>query len=235
MKNILLLDTETTGTDERAVCIEVAVSLYSVEYAAVVRSYSSLIRHDANEAEHVNKIHVELLTEAPDAATVWRGVERFGQCAEAVVCHGVEFDRRMVPASILSTVPWICSMDGGIWPHGSAKRESLVSLALSAGLGISSAHRAAADPCGQMPPSMLQIHGTVLKIDAGTMRRSNSTPWQTTASAHCPNRSTPRHTVAASGASVSNSTWILLTCSASFASCRISDEYDRTTAAYSTL
>jgi DNA polymerase III epsilon subunit-like protein len=111
----------------------------------VVRSYSSLIRHDANEAEHVNKIHVELLTEAPDAATVWRGVERFGQCAEAVVCHGVEFDRRMVPASILSTVPWICSMDGGIWPHGSAKRESLVSLALSAGLGISSAHRAAAD------------------------------------------------------------------------------------------
>jgi hypothetical protein len=51
MKTILLLDTETTGTDERAVCIEVAVALYSVEYAAVVRSYSSLIRHDANEAE----------------------------------------------------------------------------------------------------------------------------------------------------------------------------------------
>lgn len=65
MKNILLLDTETTGTDESAVCIEVAVALYSVEHAAVTRSYSSLIQHGTNEAEHINRIPVGLLASAP--------------------------------------------------------------------------------------------------------------------------------------------------------------------------
>lgn len=145
MKTILLLDTETTGTDDAAVCIEVAVALYSVEHAAVVRSYSSLIRAESNAAESVNRISAALLREAPLADNVWPGIEKLGRGVDAVVCHGTEFDRRFVPAQILADVPWICSMSDLAFPRGKGGRESLVSLALAHDIGVASAHRASAD------------------------------------------------------------------------------------------
>ena len=145
MENILLLDTETTGTDERAVCIEVAVALYSVEYAAVIRSYSSLIRAESNEAEHVNRIPVGALLHAPSAETAYRRLVAIATGAEAVVCHGAEFDRRMIPAHILADIPWLCSMTDLVFPRGKGGRESLVSLALAHDVGVASAHRAFTD------------------------------------------------------------------------------------------
>ena len=44
LETVLILDTETTGTDDSAVCIEVACILYSVTHAAPIRSFASLIR-----------------------------------------------------------------------------------------------------------------------------------------------------------------------------------------------
>lgn len=144
MKNILLLDTETTGTDEHAVCIEVAVALYSVEHAAVTRSYSSLIHHGVNEAEHVNRIPVGLLASAPAAPIVWTGVARFAAQADAIVAYGAEFDRRFVPAETAQGRPFICAMDDLAWPRAD-KRMTLTALALAHDVGVASAHRAFAD------------------------------------------------------------------------------------------
>jgi len=145
MKNILLLDTETGGTHEGAPCIEVAVALYSVEYASVIRSCSSLIHAESNEAEHVNRIPVGLLLDAPSAETAYRRLVAIAAGAEAVVCHGAEFDRRMIPAHILADIPWLCSMTDLVFPRGKGGRESLISLALAHDVGVASAHRAFAD------------------------------------------------------------------------------------------
>lgn len=144
MNTILLLDTETTGTDEQAVCIEVAVALYSVEHASITRSYSSLIQHGASEAEHVNRIPVVLLASAPAAPIVWTGVARFAAQADAIVAYGAEFDRRFVPAEAAQGRPFICAMGDLQYPR-SDKRMTLTALALAHDVGVASAHRAFAD------------------------------------------------------------------------------------------
>ena len=144
MKNILLLDTETTGTDESAVCIEVAVALYSIEHAAVTRSYSSLIQHGTNEAEHVNRIPVGLLASAPAAPIVWTGVARFAAQADAIVAYEAAFDERFVPAEATCGKPWICARADLIYPCASTSK-SLIALALAHDVGVASAHRAFAD------------------------------------------------------------------------------------------
>ena len=148
MKTVLLLDTETTGTDERAVCIEVAAVLYSVQYASVVAAYSSLIRADANPAEAVNRISPELVRTGSAAANVWNDVANLAGEAEAIVAHGVEFDRRFVPVDVYadhrSSIPWICSMEDLAWPRASSSR-GLVAVALAHDVGVESAHRALAD------------------------------------------------------------------------------------------
>jgi DNA polymerase-3 subunit epsilon len=146
MKNILLLDTETGGTHEGAPCIEVAVALYSVEYAAVVRSYSSLIRHGSNDAERTNRIPVGLLLDAPPPQSVWAVVAKFVAQADAIVAYNAEFDRRFVPlVAPQDMCPWVCAMDDISWPRGKGGRESLISLALAHDVGVASAHRAFAD------------------------------------------------------------------------------------------
>lgn len=144
MKPILLLDTETTGTDDGAVCIEVAVALYDIQLAAVTRTYSSLIQADSNAAEHINGIAPALLANAPIPQAVWAGVAKFAAHAEAIVAHGAEFDKRFVPSSATNGLPWICSCNDLEWSRPSSSK-SLVSIALAHGVGVSSAHRAFAD------------------------------------------------------------------------------------------
>jgi DNA polymerase-3 subunit epsilon len=144
VKTILLLDTETTGTGPDDVAIEVACAIYSVPHAAIVRSFASLIRHDSNAAEHVNHIAPALLAEAPEAAPVWARVREMAGRCDVIVAHNAAFDRRFAPD--LQGDEWVCSMDDIAWPRASKPAgESLISLALNHGLGIVSAHRAAAD------------------------------------------------------------------------------------------
>lgn len=149
---LLLLDTETTGIGEEAVCIEVAVALYSVEHAATVTAFSSLVRSENNPAAAVNRISEELVRIAPEPAVAWSRVGRLAKDADAIVAHGADFDRRFVPAGDPAlALPWICSMEDLEWPcgektaEGMSMRSSLVKLALAHGLGVSHAHRAAVD------------------------------------------------------------------------------------------
>ncbi len=145
MKTILILDTETTGTNDHDICIEVACALYSVEHATVVSSYASLLFATHNEAEHVNHIPVAALATVDNSHIVWDTVRMLLRRADVIVSHGAEFDRHFVPAAIRDGWPWICSMDDLAWPRATKPRESRVSLALAHGLGVGSAHRAAAD------------------------------------------------------------------------------------------
>lgn len=146
MDTILILDTETDGTHDGAICIEVAACLYSVKHAAPIRSFASLIRAESNAAESVNRIAPALLLDAPEPGPVWNAVARMGRDAGAVVAHNAEFDQRFQRAFIPGCIPWICSMDDLAWPRATKPAgESLITLALAHGLGVSHAHRAAAD------------------------------------------------------------------------------------------
>lgn len=148
MDTILILDTETDGTHDGAVCIEVAACLYSVRHAAPIRSFASLIRAESNAAEGVNRIAPALLLGAPLGSKVWETVGRFAATPGigAVIAHNAEFDRRFVPGEVYASLPWICSMDDLAWPRATKPAgESLINLALTHGLGVAHAHRAAAD------------------------------------------------------------------------------------------
>lgn len=147
IRSLLLLDTETTGTDEDARCIEVAATLFDVEAASPVSSYSALIFAEENPAARINRIDEALLRRrglAPEVA--WRRIDRIAETAEVVVSHGVAFDRRFVPSeSFTKTLPWLCSLEDLEWPCAIKSNDNLVALALAHGLGVATAHRAAAD------------------------------------------------------------------------------------------
>ena len=161
---VLLVDTETTGIlwDEGARVIEVAAALYDTKYAAVIESFSSLIRHDSNEAEAINGIAPGLLLEqGNEPERVWNQFLHLSEDAECYCAHRAEFDQGFVSKSIdaLSfevepiehilemwdpAKPWCCSKTDFSWPHG-LRGDSLVQLALGLGLGVASAHRAMVD------------------------------------------------------------------------------------------
>ena len=143
MNTIAICDTETTGVAENDVAIEVAVIVYSVEHAAPVRQFSSLMRAASNPAERVNHIPSALLADAPEAGTVWAGVSRMVAKCDAILAHNADFDRRFVPPDIASK-PWICTMNDLAWPMCD-KPTNLAAVALAHGLGIASAHRAMTD------------------------------------------------------------------------------------------
>ena len=116
ISRVLLLDTETTGTDDASTCIEVAAAVYSVPCAAVQRSFSSLIRATENPARAVNRIPDALLADAPEADRVWRTIASMARDTQALVAHNASFDARFVTMSL----PWVCSMEDLEWPRGQA-------------------------------------------------------------------------------------------------------------------
>lgn len=143
---VLLMDTETSGTDDGAVCLEVACTIYSLRHASPVRSFASLIRAESNPAEPVNRISPALLLEAPEPAPVWARVREMVGKVDAIVAHNASFDRRFVPHEVAGATPWVCSMEDLLWPRARKPAgEGLVALALAHDLGVASAHRAGAD------------------------------------------------------------------------------------------
>jgi DNA polymerase III alpha subunit (gram-positive type) len=142
MTLVALLDVETTGTDNDAVAIEVAAALYDTTHAAVTESYATLIRHDSNAAEAVNRIPSGLLASARPREEAWGRVLKVTAEAAAFCAWNDTFDRRFVPSQIAGK-PWLDAMDLD-WPRPCASR-GLVAVALAHDLGVAHAHRAAAD------------------------------------------------------------------------------------------
>ena len=142
-----ILDTETGGLDPaKHPCVEVAVTVYDLELAVPLASFSSLIQSESNEAQEINRIPVDLLrsTLAPPAEVVWRRVEAIIQDCDVFIAHRAEFDRSFTPEPIRSSRPWVCSKLAIEWPMGKYG-DGLVHLALSHGVGVVNAHRAATD------------------------------------------------------------------------------------------
>jgi DNA polymerase-3 subunit epsilon len=141
-----LLDTETSGMNpdiDRT--LEVAVQLFDVKHAQPVASFSSLIQGPAeNAAEQINGIPAEMLPEAREAERVWAAVKWIIEPAQVIIAHHAEFDRQFCPDLGKN---WVCSEEDIHWPNSTkgGRGGSLAHLALSLGLGVASAHRAACD------------------------------------------------------------------------------------------
>lgn len=145
---VCIIDTETTGTDEAAVCIEVAAARYDLTYG-LEDCFSSLVQAEDNPAFEVNGIPAELLYDAAPPSSVWLAADRLARGCACVVAHNAEFDRRFAPplGRYLpddSPLPWVCSMDDIDWPHRSGSK-SLAGLCLAHNVGVEAAHRAIAD------------------------------------------------------------------------------------------
>ncbi len=138
-----ILDTETTGLDPNVDrTIEVAVMLFDVKHAQPVASFSSLIKGEAsNNGFEANGIPAAMLPDGREAERVWAAARWIIEPAQIVIAHNADFDQQFCPDLGKS---WVCSENDIKWP-GRARGHSLVHLALSLGLGVANAHRAAAD------------------------------------------------------------------------------------------
>jgi DNA polymerase-3 subunit epsilon len=151
MKNILIIDTETTGTDpaDGACVIEVAGILFDVGLRDVVAQCSFLLPSETNDAEHINRIRPELTRSAPWLRMpMLKAFYRMARGADYAVAHNAEFDRKWFKSHWLPELglQWICTMDDVRWPRNSKRgRPSVTSLALDYGVPVWSAHRALTD------------------------------------------------------------------------------------------
>jgi len=150
MKRILILDTETTGTDKEIHwVVEIAAILYSIEHATPIMTYSGLIPGTMNLAAEFNGIPPALLKQAGTLGATCALLDEMQMNADAIVAHSAQFDYDFVTKEQYwgfdwDGLPWICSMRHIRWPKH-IKSRSLVSLALAHGVPIVAAHRALTD------------------------------------------------------------------------------------------
>lgn len=145
-KRIAIVDTETTGVDpEKDRVVELAVITFDLERAAPVEHFASLLRADANPAEHVNRIPAALLSSAPESGDVWGRAARVTADCSLWIAHNAAFDKQFFPKELRDQKPWVCSMADLVWPEASKAGMSLAALALAHGVGVVAAHRALTD------------------------------------------------------------------------------------------
>jgi DNA polymerase-3 subunit epsilon len=146
MRNVLILDTETTGLDPgKDHVLEVGAVLYSVKFGTVLSAFSSLLPGESNAAEAINRIPTAALKDAESFSNPWWVVREMALYGDAIVAHRAEFDRSFVPENLRTIRPWICSKYDIQWPKQTRPGSSLVPLALEHDLGVAYAHRALAD------------------------------------------------------------------------------------------
>ena len=147
MKNVLIIDTETTGIDPAtSTVIELGAVLYSVKHQTTIAQFSSLYHAPDNPCEHINRIPASAVRESvnqfesSDSSQSLLG--NFADSADAYVAHNAKFDQSFLG---WNDKPWLCTCFDFNWSKANRQSGSLVNLALEYGIGVSSAHRALTD------------------------------------------------------------------------------------------
>ena len=149
-QNILILDTETTGLDNKKDdCLEVGSILFNVKSRSVLAQQSFLLPVKTNNAEKINKIPAEI-TRLPQPLTeAIKYFESLVGVSDVIVAHNAEFDMKWFGLNKLPLIEkkWICSMDDITWPADRQLkiRPSVRDLALAYGVPVWNAHRALTD------------------------------------------------------------------------------------------
>lgn len=168
MDTLLIVDCETTGTDDAAHAIEVAGGLYSIRHRTITCTFSSLLRGETNEAADVNGIPPAALQAARGADAVHGAIRKMRGEADAFAGWNVEFDRRFFPEDVQRVDPWVDLMDDVAWPRRSTSK-SLVATVLAHGIGVGRCHRALDDVllCAELLSRAAELG---LDIDAALTR-----------------------------------------------------------------
>ena len=149
-KNILILDTETTGLDsENDDCLEVGSILFNVKTRSVLAQQSFLLPVEKNNAEKINNIPAEITRLPQPLFEAIKYFESLVEVSDAIVAHNAEFDKKWFGLNKLPQIEkyWICSMDDITWPADRQlkTRPSVRDLALAYGVPVWNAHRALTD------------------------------------------------------------------------------------------
>jgi len=149
-KNILILDTETTGLDnENDDCLEVGSILFNVKSRSVLAQQSFLLPVEINNAEKINNIPAEITRLPQPLSEAITYFESLVRVSDVIVAHNAEFDMKWFGFNKLPQIEkqWICSMDDITWPADRQlkTRPSVRDLALAYGVPVWNAHRALTD------------------------------------------------------------------------------------------
>lgn len=148
---LLIIDTETNAkTPDEGSVIEIGAILYDVDYKTPLIQLSLLFPASDNAAEHINGISPSVLQGLQwNDRALSAGLNLFNILvaqATYMVAHNAEFDRQWFNGDVLPEIdlPWLCTMEDFKFSKGK-QGDSLVSLVLAHGLGVSHAHRALTD------------------------------------------------------------------------------------------
>ena len=149
-KNILILDTETTGLDKESnQCIEVGSVLFNVQTRSVLAQQSFLLPVEKNEAEKINNIPAEITRISQPLDQAIKYFVSLVQYSDLIIAHNVEFDKKWFGINKLPEInkQWVCTMDDISWPsdRNLKTRPSVTALALAYGIPVWSQHRALTD------------------------------------------------------------------------------------------
>jgi len=152
MKEILILDVETTGLDpETDVIVELGFVLFSVEHHSTIAQGSHLFGAASNPAEAINRIPAAAVTN--EEGWPRPGFDAFflasASRAGVVAAHNASFDRSFLERNprvdLGSSAQWICTHEDFPWPIERARGRSLVEIAVAHDVPVVSAHRALDD------------------------------------------------------------------------------------------
>lgn len=170
MKTCLIVDTETTGLDpDESEAIEVGAILYSITHQTPLASLSFLCTPvSENPCEQTNRIPAAATEALPTKlrTSSWDLFNDLADHADVIVAHNADFDKQWYWDI---EKPWLCTMEDFDWsPHDHVNGKSLVAIALSHGIGVSSAHRALTD-C-QLIAELLNRHHDLQTLFRRAMR-----------------------------------------------------------------